>query len=342
MTVLYQVDPLRDERWERLVERHPHATVFHTRAWLEALRKTYGYEPVVYTTNSPEEQELGSAQVFCHIDSWLTGRRLVALPFSDHADPLTGDDGELSEMLRLLGKQRTNYKYFELRPTEERRFAGFRTSDEYFWHYLSLEPDADALFKSFQKSCVQRKITRAVREKVQHVAGRSEELLRDYYGLCIMTHRRHGTPPQPMRWFRNLAECMGKMFTIHLAYLNGRPIAGVVMLSFRKSLCYKYGASDPAHHNSGAVPFLFWEAIQEAKTRGCVELDLGRTDLDNQGLVSFKEHLGAQRKKLTYWRYPAGERSTSRRWQLKAAQSIFNVVPAAGPVAGRFLYRHIG
>src|SRR6185312_4733772 len=97
----------------------------------------------------------------------------------------------------------------------------------------------------------------------------SQGARRNYYGMCIMTHRRHGTPPQTMRWFRNLAERMGEMFTIHLAYLNGRPIAGVVMLSFRKSLCYKYGASDPAHHNSGAVPFLFWEAIQEAKTRGC-------------------------------------------------------------------------
>ena len=342
MTALYQVDPLRDERWERLVNRHPDATIFHTRAWLEALRRTYGYEPVVYATNSPEEQELSSAQVFCDVDSWLTGRRLVALPFSDHADPLTGDDEEVKEMLRLLERQQTNYKYFEMRPTADRRLAGFRASDEYFWHRLSLEPEADALFKSFQKSCVQRKITRAVRDKVQHAAGRSEKLLRDYYGLCVLTHRRHGTPPQPMRWFRNLAECLGEKFAIHIAYLNDRAIAGVVMLSFRKSLFYKYGASDPAHHNSGAVPFLFWEAIQEAKTRGCVELDFGRTDLDNQGLVSFKEHWGAQRSKLTYWRYPAGERSASRRWQLKAAQSIFNVVPAAGPMAGRFLYRHIG
>ncbi|MGH3625473.1 MAG: GNAT family N-acetyltransferase [Sciscionella sp.] len=333
---------MRDERWERLVKRHADATIFHTRGWLEALRKTYGYEPVVYATNSPEDEVLSNAQVFCHIDSWLTGRRLVALPFSDHADPLSGDGEELRELLRLLERQRTNYKYFELRPREDRKLPGFRASDEYFWHRLSLEPEPEALFKGFQKSCVQRKITRAAREKVQHAVGRSEELLRDYYRLCVLTHRRHGTPPQPVRWFRNLAECLGDMFTIHVAYLNGRAIAGVVMLSFGKSLVYKYGASDPAYHNSGAVPFLFWEAIKEAKKRGCVELDFGRTDLENAGLVSFKEHWGARRSKLTYWRYPASEKSASRRWQLKAAKSIFNLVPAAGPVAGRFLYRHIG
>jgi hypothetical protein len=36
-----------------LAEEHPRASVFHTIAWLEALRQTYGYQPVVYTTSAP-------------------------------------------------------------------------------------------------------------------------------------------------------------------------------------------------------------------------------------------------------------------------------------------------
>ena len=36
------IDPLADARWDELVERHPRASVFHTRGWLEALKRTYG------------------------------------------------------------------------------------------------------------------------------------------------------------------------------------------------------------------------------------------------------------------------------------------------------------
>ena len=49
------LDPIRDPRWPELLNRHPGATVFHTPGWLEALRRTYGYEPGVLTTAEREE-----------------------------------------------------------------------------------------------------------------------------------------------------------------------------------------------------------------------------------------------------------------------------------------------
>jgi hypothetical protein len=49
----HHLDPTNDSRWAEFVERHPRASVFHTVGWLEALRRTYGYEPVAYTTSSP-------------------------------------------------------------------------------------------------------------------------------------------------------------------------------------------------------------------------------------------------------------------------------------------------
>ena len=47
----YQIDPTKDARWAELVERHPKASVFHTVGWLKTLRRTYGYEPVAFTTS---------------------------------------------------------------------------------------------------------------------------------------------------------------------------------------------------------------------------------------------------------------------------------------------------
>ena len=84
---LQRIEPLQDPRWGKFLERHPRASVFHTPAWLEALRRTYGYVPVAYTTSLPG-RELEDGVVLCQVDSWVTGRRLVSLPFSDHCEPL--------------------------------------------------------------------------------------------------------------------------------------------------------------------------------------------------------------------------------------------------------------
>src|SRR6476660_7250808 len=81
----YQLDPLQDPRWAEFVDKHHRASVFHTVAWLQALRSAYGYEPVVFTT-APPGVELKNGIVFCRINSWLTGKRLVYLPFSDHCE----------------------------------------------------------------------------------------------------------------------------------------------------------------------------------------------------------------------------------------------------------------
>ena len=42
---------------------------------------------VVYTT-SPPSLPLSNGIVLCEINSWLTGRRMVSVPFSDHCEPL--------------------------------------------------------------------------------------------------------------------------------------------------------------------------------------------------------------------------------------------------------------
>src|SRR5437660_276344 len=94
LTTAYRIDPLRDPRWAELAERHPRASVFHTPGWLEALRRTYGYEPVAYTT-TPLGTELTNGIVLCRVYSRITRRRMVSLAFSDHFEPL----GERTESL---------------------------------------------------------------------------------------------------------------------------------------------------------------------------------------------------------------------------------------------------
>ena len=94
----YELDPLHDPRWGALVDSHPRASVFHSTSWLRALQTVYGYEPVVVTT-CPPGARLTNGVVFCRIKSWLTGRRVVSLPFSDHCEPLVDTADEFDYLL---------------------------------------------------------------------------------------------------------------------------------------------------------------------------------------------------------------------------------------------------
>jgi hypothetical protein len=342
---LYEVNPCKDVRWPRFLLSHPDASVFHSPGWLEALQRTYDYEPVVYTT-SPPDGELVNGQVFCRVNSWLTGRRLVSVPFSDHAALLMSEADDLDSLLSHLRERidKENCKYVEIRPVD----AGsvnpmFHESSVFYWHRLHLDGEIDTIFHGFHKSCVQRKIRRAIRERLEYTEGRSDRLIRQFHHLLLPTQQRHHLPPQPISWFRNLSDCLGERLKIRIASKDGRPIAGMITLSYKQSMVYKYGCSDAKYHNLGGMAFLFWKTIQEAKTRGLIELDMGRTDFENAGLVSFKDHWGAERATLKYWRYPALMLSSSTQWELKAAKKIFSFAPSAAmATVGRLLYRHVG
>jgi hypothetical protein len=344
---VYHVDPLHDPRWNEFLLRHPAATVFHTPEWLEALRRTYRYEPVVLTTSAPE-QPLTDGLTFCCVNSSLTGSRLVSLPFSDHCEPLVNS---MEEFLRLLSgvKQlaaRSKFKYVEFRPLSFFPIpeAGLEQSDRFYCHKLDLGLTTAELFGRFHKDCVQRKIHRAEREGLVYEDGYSEALLNNFYELQKMTRRRQELPPQPLAWFRNLADCLGEKLKLHVVSKDGKPIASILTLRFRGSLVYKYGGSDKQFSNLGGTQLLFWRAIQDGKREGLVEFDLGRSEPANQGLIQFKNRLGAAKSTVTYWRYSPFPMANGRNeWKMAMAKRVFSRLPDAWlTTAGNLLYKHIG
>src|SRR5580704_825189 len=175
---VYELDPTQDLRWARFVDKYPRASVFHTVAWLEALRRTYGYEPVVFTT-SPPTSELKNGLVFCRVKSWLTGRRLVSLPFSDHCEPLCDSAEDMNFLIRHLQTtlELQGWKYLELRPIngnfgQTGDGMRFLPVARYFLHTLSLHPDLNDLFRSLDKDSVQRRIQRAMQAGLVEKCGR--------------------------------------------------------------------------------------------------------------------------------------------------------------------------
>ena len=347
---LHSINPLMDPRWNALVARHPRSSVFHTSAWLAALQRSYGCRPVVFT-RSPPGVPLSDGVVFCSVTSWLTGNRLVSLPFSDHCEPLVDSESDLESLCATLDREVSRHRlaYFELRPQCPIESTGelFRSTRSFCFHNLDLTPDLGTIFEGFHKNCTQRKVHRAESSGLTYAVGRSPALLGAFYRLLVLTRRRHYVFPQPKAWFRNLISCFGDALKIRVASLHGQPVASILTLRHKNGLVYKYGGSDARYHSLGAVQYLFWQTIQEAKAEGCQVFDLGRSDLDQPGLLLFKDRLGAVRSSLTYSRFSHHPSSpepsagapawTSRVMRSGAVHLPYFMLP----IIGRLVYSHL-
>jgi len=342
--IVHRIHPLVDPRWTELVASAPQSSVFHTAGWLDALRRTYGYQPLAYTT-SPPSGRLTNAIVVSSIRSWLTGARLVSGAFSDHCDPLFTDETDLRASIDALHEdtRRQGLQYFELRPTTGNIGTHRLIPHGHYWrHVIDLHPTIEALFARCHKTAVQQATRRARRESLRIESGRSDALVSAFYSLFVATRRRHDLPPPPLAWFRNLIACLGDAFTIHVALKEDRPIAAIVLLRHRDVVVYKYGASDASMHALGAVPFLLWHAIEEAKRAGLQQIDFGRSEMDQHGLIAFKERFGATRTTMTYFRSSVARQSAARWLPKRVTDAIVRTMPdGALQAVGRVLYRHV-
>lgn len=343
---VYTFNPLEDPRWPEFIDGHARASIFHTQGWLGALRRTYGYEPIVCTTSPPTER-LTNGIVFCLIRSWLTGCRMVSLPFADHCEPLVEREEDRKELLGFLKfvLEKDKLKYVELRPLRSDLVseAGLEKAGSFYFHILDLRPPLALLFQNLHKDSIQRKIKRAEREALRYEAGRSETLLAQFYSLFLMTRRRHSLPPQPIDWFRNLIALLGDGLTIHVAYQRQQPIASILTLRHHGTLVYKYGCSNASYHSLGGMPLLFWKAIEWGKEHGIQAFDLGRSDCANPGLITFKDRWGAARSTLAYGRICTRRRDAGEAYGMQLVKRAFARMPdSLLTVAGRLLYRHVG
>ena len=338
------IDPLTDPRWRTLVERHPAAGIFHTPEWLSALHRTYRYQTLAYVGLGFHD-EIICGIPFCKVRSLITGRRLVSLPFSDHCQPLVSNADELNELLSAVQNdvRRQRLNYVEIRPVSDDPPIGeLQETSQAALHRLDLSCGERALLNGFHKSCILRKLRSE--DGLSYAEDRSDRFLAAFYRLLVLTRRRHQIPPQPFAWFKHLRDCMGEGLSVHIALKDQIPVASIVTLSFKRVLTYKYSCSDSAYNADGGTIRLMWRIIRNSAARGAVELDLGRSDLDNPGLITFKNRWGSVQTRLLYFRYPFACKTVISQSPIAlAAKRLLTRMPdRLFTAVGGLLYRHVG
>lgn len=330
--------------WNEILTAVDPRTHFFCQTWIPILEKSYGFKP--YAIVSKEGDTINGVLPILEVNSAFTGKRGISLPFIDFCRSYhTTKDVFLAmyDELKRFG-QAQDWDYFELRG-DFRHLEHLEPSLSFYNHVIDLSAGVDQAFSNLTPAA-QRAVRKARKEGVQVEESREISAIDTFYKLQCITRQRHGLPPQPYSFFKNLHERIidsgeGSIFT---ARLNGDPISCSIFIQQADIVHYKYGASDYRFQNTRCNNLVMWTAIETYSNRGFKEIHLGRNSLGNQGLRKYKLSWGSKEGLTRYHRYDLKKDQISSMtddaygWHNK----FFKLLPSPlAKLAGSILYRHI-
>lgn len=341
-----RLDPLAMPGWDAAIASLPGVSFFHTSAWLRVLHETYRFRALAFVERHPESLDTFAAALpLLEVDSWLTGRRGISLPFTDECEPLATDHAAARRLFRAVsdfGRER-HWRHWEIRGGTSA--LGAPASVGFHGHRLALSTDPAWLFSRCD-SAVRRAVRKAEQARLTVTFAHDLETTRAFHSLVCQTRHRHGVPPQPLRFFENIQRHVlaRRQGCIVLARLGELPVAGAMFLHFGESAVFKFGASNDAFRHLRPNNLVMWRAIEWHARAGFSWLDFGRTSLGNDGLRRFKLGWGATERHIAYARYDRRSSAfvTAHDHSSGWHNNLFRIVPlAVARLLGNAAYKHV-
>jgi len=336
-------NPLLEPNWDALVANNPEHSFFHSTAWAKVLAETYGYTPEYFVAR--KAGKIDSLLPLMEVDSWLTGRRGIALPFTDDCEPLCPDVNLFKKLFQDaidFGRSR-GWKHLECRGGRK-FFEEITPSLSFYGHSLDLVLSKEQLFGRLESSarCAIRK---AEKDGVKVEISQSLEAVNFFYLLQCKTRKKHGLPPQPFLFFLNIHKHVlsQNLGMVVLARWRETPIAGAICFHLGGRAIYKYGASDEKFQHLRGSNLVMWEAVKWYLQKGVKKLHLGRTSVANEGLRRFKLGRGAGEEKIEYFKYDLRTNNfvTDTDEAFGWHNQVFQRLPLfVSRMAGNVLYKH--
>lgn len=338
------VDPTEITGWDQSLIQTGEIDFFHSSMWARVLMESYGYRPLYMT--SSKNGSLSLSLPLMEVRSGWAGNRGVSLPFADQCIPFYLDRTALLEAVDMCidhGK-RAGWRYVEWRAA---RYHDDSTPfwSEYFSHEIALAGDDAELFARLIPSN-RRNIRKAIKVGLSVKIGASWDAVNEFCRLNSVTRKRHGLPPQPRRFFEKIFEHVlssGHGFVVSARH-DEKVVASAVFFHFGKRALFKYGASESDFHHLRPNNLIMWEAIRWFRAHGFATLSLGRTEMDNPGLLRYKRAWGAEERRFGYYRY---DLRTNMYLVHKPGRTWYRNILSRTPNRilrgiGGLIYRHMG
>lgn len=344
------IEPTINNDWDEFVENHPLGSIYHHSTWNHILYKTFNYKPVNLLISDNHTNKTVGVMPMMQIHNPITGnKKIVSLPLTTYCDQLIPEQS-LKEIIEYLINQYPDNKLIELKFLSNviDKQDNFEFQDNYVNHIIDLDDKSaqDFFNNKFNKS-FKRKVKKAEINGLIYEKAKSVSELKDFYRLLKSVRKRHGLPPIPFGFFKNMwnmLEPKGMMF-VPVIKFQGKIIAADIILKYKNIYYSEYSASDSDYFKLGPNQFLIWKLIQDAYSNNIRKIDLGRANKSNKSLIQFKEKLGSKAYSLNYYFYPKQPKSNIRNWI--GVLSRFNWVHYTLPqfileLETRFIYKVFG
>ena len=284
--------------WDTYVYNSPTSTFYHQIGWRNVVEKTYKHKPVYLIAK--EEGEIKGVLPLFMMKSLIFGKKLVSVPFAPYggvcADDRTIENALVAEAERVTKERGADY-------LELRQFYGneteLATNDAYVTSILKLDKNPDVLWNAFRKS-MRRYIRKASKNEFQ--VTMNSKNIKEFYNIYSQGMHNLGTPAHNFAFFRNILLEFPEDTTIATIEYKDNVISTILLLYFKNTVIYGWGASQQEYLALSPNYLLFWDAIKYGCENGFEFFDFGRSQ-PNTGVFLFKEGWGAEPKPLYYQYY---------------------------------------
>jgi len=222
-----------------------------------------------------------------------------------------------------------NYMYLEIRTRDRinnRRFLAEERSN-YLNFCIELNNDSDRIW-SLITGNARTSVRKAEKSGLTVREGNSEEDIKNFYELNLITRKKNGIPSFSIEFFQNIIKEL--KVKLLFAELGNKTIASILISSFKDYVYYMYSVSNAQYKHLYPTDLSLWYAIKWASLNGFKYFDLGRTDRADKGLIFFKEKWGSQSEVLRYYYLPRSSFVSSRSgFKFSMVNTLYKRLPVA-------------
>jgi predicted N-acyltransferase len=330
-------------RWDDFVLSHEMGTLYHTSLWRQLIEKVFGYRGLFLVLEDNKGSIRGGLPIF-FLKNKMTTNRLSCVPCAQFCNPLVGSQEDYDQVCYYIIDliRRENMRYIELKTHESFKLNSTKFGTELFaysTYRLDTSKTAGEIFRSFHKDCVQRPIKKAGKNGLELLHGASLADVEQFYRLYLAMRKTHGLLPLPAEFFSQMVKTMAGKDCLDILFAKHQNtiVSSVLLLKYKDTVTYEYGATLPETFKLHPSQFLLWEAIKGAIIKGYRIFDFGRTANDNQSLSDFKARWGGRRDALHYYYLPKLDGIGSFRHRSSSKRVMYHIMKACPPSISRLI-----
>lgn len=301
-----------DERWDNFVQNQPFYTFQQSSNWFHFQKRL---DRKVWRLGLIKNKELVGGSLVVKIDA-KRGTFLLCQhsPFLNWEDNKQKDAflKKLKEIgakedawvLRLgppLPRKKENKKIFQKNGFKERPGLSHMCTENF--SILDITPDKDQLLSDMRKGH-RYSIRKAKREGAEVKKKASIEAVKEFYEIYKKTYEREGFVGFSLDYIKKEFQSFAqddRALIFHTTY-NDEILASALILYYGNEGAYHQGASIRKYKKVPSSQILQWNAILEAKKRGCTQYNFwgitppeASEDHPWDGLTFFKQGFGSER-----------------------------------------------